>query len=162
MRDMDKRVITQKEVIGYTREELLALLKQFEGQGRTKEFSLKAASKEKKRVGETFDYDFSWSWLVGQAKLKGIVYGKDHRWRVLESVEDALVGAEKKEVVVIGKKVPTQKRTMVVSEEVLKIWDEVLKDKPCKADFLSIAMERFIRELQDGDIVIQFSFEALS
>ncbi len=159
MQDTDRRVITQKEVIGYSREELLTFLRQFEGQGRTKEFSLKAASKEKKNAGETFDYDFSWSWLVGQAKLKGIVYGEGHRWRVLESVEDVSVGAEKKEVVVIGKKVPTQKRTMVVSEEVLKLWDEVLKDKPCKAEFLSIAMERFIRELQDGNVVIQFSFD---
>ena len=56
----------------------------------------------------------------------------------------------------------TQKRTMVVSEEVLKLWDEVLKDKPCKAEFLSIAMKRFIRELQDGNVVIQFAFDVLS
>ena len=63
------------------------------------------------------------------------------------------------DVVVIGKKVPTQKRTMVVSEEVLKLWDEVLRDKPCKAEILSIAMERFIRDLQDGNVVIQFSFD---
>lgn len=159
MCDMDKSVITQKEVAGYSREELLALLKEFEGPGRTKEFSLKAASKEKKKAGEAFNYDFSWSWLVGQAKLKGIVYGEDHRWHVQESVESASVGVEKKEVVVIGKKVPTQKRTMVVSEEVLKLWDEVLRAKPCKAEFLSIAMERFIRELQEGKVVIQFSFD---
>ena len=162
MQDTDKRVITQKEVIGYTREELLALLKQFEGPGRTKEFSLKAASKEKKKTGEAYEYEFSWSWLVSQAKLKGIVYGEDHRWRVLEPAEDAWGGENKKEVIVIGKKVPTQKRTMVVSEEVLKLWDETLRDKPCKAEFLSIAMERFIRELQDGNVVIQFAFDVLS
>ena len=162
MRDMDKSVITQKDVIGYSTEELLALLKLFEGPGRTKDFSKRAASKEKKRNGESFDYDFSWSWLVGQAKLKGIVYGEDHRWKVLESAENVLGREKKKEVIVIGKKVQTQKRTMVVSEEVLKLWDEVLKDKPCKAEFLSIAMERFIRELQDGNVVIQFAFDVLS
>lgn len=159
MQDTDRRFVTQKEILGYSREELLTLLKQFEGPGRTKEFNLKAASKEKKKTGEVYEYEFSWSWLVGQAKLKGIVYGEDHRWRVLEPAEDSLVGDEKREVIVIGKKVPTQKRTMVVSEEVLKLWDEVLKDKPCKAEFLSIAMERFIRELQEGKVVIQFSFD---
>lgn len=162
MRDMDKCVIKQKDVIGYSTEELLTLLKSFEGPGRTKDFINRAASKEKRRNGEAFDYDFSWSWLVGQAKLKGIVYGEDHRWRVLESVEDDSIGEKKQEVVVIGKKVPTQKRTMVVSEEVLKLWDETLRGKPCKAEFLSIAMERFIRELQDGNVVIQFAFDVLS
>ena len=162
MLDMGKHVITQKEIVGYSREELLALLKQFEGPGRTKEFSLKAASKEKKNAGEAFDYDFSWSWLVGQAKLKGIVYGEDHRWRIVESVETASVGDEKKEVVVIGQKVPIQKRTMVVSAEVLKLWDKALEGKPCKAECLSLAMERFIRDLQKGKVVIQFAFNDLS
>ena len=159
MRDMDKRVITQKEVIGYSQEELFVLLKEFEGPGRTKEFNAKAASKEKKKNGETFEYDFSWSWLMVQAKQKGIVYGKDHRWCILKSSEG---GEDKKEVIVLGRRAHTQKRTMVVSEEVLKVWDEVLKGKPCKAEFLSIAMERFIRELQEGNVVIQFAFNDLN
>lgn len=161
MQDTDKRVITQKEVAGYSREELLALLKHFEGPGRTTEFNKKAASKEKKKNSETFEYDFSWSWLMIQAKQKEIVYGKDHRWRICESSDVVSAGEMGKEVVVIGKKVPTQKRTMVVSTEVLKLWDETLRDKPCKAEFLTIAMERFIRELQDGKVVIQFAFDVL-
>lgn len=33
MQDMAKCVITQKEVVGYSREELLTLLKKFEGPG---------------------------------------------------------------------------------------------------------------------------------
>jgi len=159
MSDEEKCVITQKEVICYSREELLTFLMQFEGPGRTKEFNLKAATKEKKKAGDAYEFDFSWSWLVEQAKQKGIVYGKDHRWCILKSSEG---GEDKKEVIVLGRRAHTQKRTMVVSEEVLKVWDEVLKGKPCKAEFLSIAMERFIRELQEGNVVIQFAFNDLN
>lgn len=94
-------------------------MKQFERPERSKIFLQKAATREKRRKEENFDYDFSWNWLTSRAAQMGLAYGTDQHWYIREHKRKV-----EKEVVVINKKATVnKKRTVEATEQVWKIWD---------------------------------------
>ena len=150
--ETDNSVVTKLDVKGMKQGELLELLRQYEGSGRTLRFQENAVSQEKKEKGIPYYYDFSWGWLVEQAKEKGIVYGEDGHWSVAEQAN-----AISKDVIIIRNIERKKKRTVEASEDAFEAFDR-LADKLAvqKALLMTEAIQHFVKEIESGRISFEY------
>ena len=110
--------VTKQDVERMTSEELLMLLKEYEGQGRSVRFQEEAMTQGKKEQGLSYKYEFSWGWLMEQAALKGLVYGEDGHWNI-EKKRDSVSN----DVIIVRNVENKKKRTVEASEEAFVAFD---------------------------------------
>lgn len=144
-------VVTKKDVENMSAGELLGILLEYEGPGRSVRFQENAMTQEKKKQGIPYTYDFSWSWLVDEAEKKDIHYGDDGHWSALRSV-----ALEEKEILYVRNITGKKKRTVEATEEAFKAFDELADDVAVsKALLLTEALERFVHDVRSGAIKFQ-------
>lgn len=145
-------MVTKKDVENMSAEELLVILQEYEGQGRSVRFQENAMTQEKKNNGIPYTYDFSWGWLVDEAEKKSIHYGDDGHWSVVKNI-----ASEEKEILYVRNITGKKKRTVEATEEAFKAFDELADKLPVsKALLLTEALERFVRDVRGGIITFQF------
>ena len=139
-------MVTKKDVENMSAEELLGILQEYEGTGRSIRFQESAMSQEKKKQGIPYTYDFSWGFLVGMAQKKGIIYGEDEHWTIGKNIT-----SEVNEVILVRNIAGKKKRTVEATEDAFRAFDELAEQLPVsKALLLTEALERFVRNVRNG------------
>lgn len=144
-------VVTKQAVESMTKEELLVILKDYEGTGRSVRFQEKAVSKEKKEKGIPYLYDFSWSFVTILAERKGLQYSGDE-WCICEGLV-----SEDKDIIQVRNLEGKKKRTVEATEEAFQHFDELSDKLPFpKALLMTEAIERFVHDVKNEKITFSF------
>ena len=145
-------VVTKKDVENMSAVDIMGILQEYEGPGRTVRFQENAMTQEKRKQGIPYTYDFSWGFLVGMAEKKGIVYGEDEHWTIGKRF-----ATEAKDSILVRNIIEKKKRTVEASEEAFRAFDELADKLPVSKSLLfTEALERFVRDVRDGTVTFQF------
>ena len=140
-----------KEYRSMTKEELLVILKEYEGNGRSVRFQENAVTREKKEKNIPYTFDFSWSFLTNLADRKGIRYSGD-KWSISEEESP-----EDKDIIRVRNLEGKRKRTVEATAEAFLHFDELAAKLPVpKALLMTEALERFVCDVQNGKITFSF------
>ena len=144
-------VITKQAVESMTKEELLVILKEYEGNGRSVRFQENAVTKEKKEKSIPYTFDFSWSFLTNLADRKGLRYSED-KWCISDNELP-----EDKDIILVRTLEGKRKRTVEATAEAFRHFDELAEKLPFpKALLMTEALERFVSDVQNEKITFSF------